>query len=139
MTFRDFPIKSVIISGNLQSKLTYKLCPITEFSEGVWNLSLVSLAYFCNLENIDYICSISCNLITSQKYNTNNQVELYDQPLGIFVLKTGSKTTKSFEKTWFYINALSSDLNISVKNQSNQEDIKIDCEFHIQLFFQRVK
>ena len=101
------PIKSVVISGNLFDGISYKLCPITEFSDGVWNLSLFALGYNCNLRDIDYICSVSCNLITAQKYNLRNEVELYEQPLGIFVLKTGPKKTINFEKTWFYINSLS--------------------------------
>ena len=133
------PIKSVVISGNLLDGISYKLCPITEFSEGVWNLTLSSLGYYCNIPDIDNICSVSCNLVTAQKYNSNNEVELYEQPFGIFILKQGPKKTFTFEKTWFYINSLSSELNVTVKNEQNQQKLRINCDFYIQLLFRRVK
>ena len=80
------PIKSVVIAGNLQNDdLIYKLCPSTEFSEGVWNICIVSLAYFCK-NDVKEVCEVSSNLVKSQKYTPNSEVELYDQPFTLFVL-----------------------------------------------------
>ena len=64
------PIKSVIISGNLKNtKLTYKLCPVTEFADGVWNIAIKCVSYVCLNENFKENCKISCNLSKAQKWN----------------------------------------------------------------------
>lgn len=140
MSTYDFPIKSVVIVGNLNSSLKYKLCPLTEFSEGKWNMCLYSAAYSCNINDVNSICSISCNLVKAQKYNLNNEIELYEQPLGICQIQSVvSKRTFNYEKTWFYINSLSNELEISIKNESNQQKLSINCEMYIQLLFRRVK
>ena len=133
------PLKSVIISGNLNNSVVYKLCPITEFSEGIWNLTLLSVGYSCNVPNFNSVCSLSCNLITSSKFNSNFEVELYEQPLGMFLIKSGPPATINFEKTWFHINTLSNELKISIKNERNREKLKVDCDMYIQVLFRRVK
>ena len=140
MSTFDFPVKSVIIVGNLNRTLKYKLCPLTEFSEGKWNLSLFSAAYSCNTNDVNEICSITCNLVKAQKYNLNNEVELYEQPLGICQIQSAvSKKTFNYEKTWFYINSLSNELEISIINLTDQQKLSINCEMYIQLLFRRVK
>ena len=134
------PIKSVIISGNLNNTITYKLCPITEFSEGVWNLSILSVAYACNQNDVNFICSLACNLVKAQKYNLNNEVELYEQPLAVFRIESATPLKVfNFEKTWFYINALSNELKITIKNERNQQNLQINCDVFVQLLFRRVK
>ena len=91
---RKAPIKSIIISGNLKNKdLKYKLCPVNEFSEGVWNVAILSIAYFCAVDNFYEHCQISCNLAKAQKFNSENfQVELYEQPFALFSVEEGRKT-----------------------------------------------
>ena len=86
------PIKSVIISANLQKGLKYRLCPSTEFSEGVWNITISNIGYICNIPNYQEICEISCNVVKAQKYNETFEVQTYDQPFGIFVLESKKKT-----------------------------------------------
>ena len=88
------PCKSVIISGNLKNNdLKYKLCPVNEFSEGVWNISILSIAYFCKAENFEEHCQVSCNLAKAQKFNDISfEVETYNQPFGIFLLEEGKRT-----------------------------------------------
>ena len=94
-------IKSVIVSGNLNDNLVYKLCPNTEFSDGAWNVTIKSIGYSCLVPNFKDLCQISCNLVKSQRYKDSYEVESYDQPFNIFLLET--KTTslnlgKSFIK-----------------------------------------
>jgi hypothetical protein len=89
------PIKSVIISGNLNKKLFYKLCPNNEFSDGYWNISINTVAYSCRIANFNVLCELTCNLVRGQKYNDSFQVESYDHPLAIFLLET-TKTTIHF-------------------------------------------
>ena len=82
------PIKSVLLIGKVSSALIYRLCPSTEFSEGVWNLCLSSIAYSCTTPNIEELCSISCNMVKSQRFNQEFIVESYEQPLGLCLIKT---------------------------------------------------
>ena len=89
------PVKSVIISGNLQNEvLTYKLCPSSEFSDGVWNICILSLGYTCNENDVSEICEVTCNLVKSQKYNHNSEVESYDQPFSLFLLDSTNSRKK---------------------------------------------
>ena len=92
------PVKSVIISGNLQNDLVYKLCPPTEFSEGVWNIAINDIGFQVNVKNFEALCQISSNIVKAQKYNDSFEVESYDQPFGIFTLKSKEKTTIHFGK-----------------------------------------
>ena len=88
------PIKSVVIYGNLQNdNLTYKLCPSSEFSEGVWNICISSLGYICKT-NVNELCEVSCNLVKSQKYNNNFEVESYDEPFTLFLLESSANSKK---------------------------------------------
>ena len=85
------PIKSVIINGNLKdTKLIYKLCPITEFSDGVWNVAVKSVSYVCRNQSFKENCKISCNLSKAQQWNNSSQVESYEQPFGVFCVEEGN-------------------------------------------------
>ena len=82
------PIKSVLISGNLNSDLIYKLYPSTEFSEGGWNMTISSIAYTFNNDIVlKELCAISSNLVKSQKLNKNSEIETYEQPFLLFLLE----------------------------------------------------
>ena len=87
------PIKSFILTGNLnQNCLIYKLCPVTELSEGVWNMTVCSVAYSCEIQNFEEFFQISCNLVKAQRFNdTSFEVESYNQPFGIFKLQRGKR------------------------------------------------
>ena len=83
------PIKSIIISGNLQNDdLVYKLCPSTEFSEGVWNIAVIGISYSCDIRDVEELCEISCNIVKAQKYNNSFEVQSYNQPFAIFLLES---------------------------------------------------
>jgi hypothetical protein len=87
------PIKSVLLHGNLnrQNSIKYQMCPSTEFSEGVWNISIASIGFSCLERNVNELSCVSCNLVKSQKFNTNQEIENYQQPFGIFKIETGVK------------------------------------------------
>ena len=90
------PIKSVIINGNLKNnRLIYKLCPVTEFSNGVWNIAVKAVSYYCTTENYKELCKISCNLVKAQKFNKSYEVECYEQPFGVFILEEGKHIINS--------------------------------------------
>ena len=142
MTYRYSPIKSVLLKGSIKDFIVYKLCPITEFSEGVWQLSLFSIAYTVPpiVNEFNDFYSISCNLVKGQKYSISNEVENYELPLSTFILRNKpTKLTRNivyFEKQWFHINALSNELKISLNNENNVNFV-YDSEIYIQVLFQR--
>jgi hypothetical protein len=137
---RYFPIKSVLLKGRIQQSVTYKLCPGTEFSEGVWNLSLLSLTYsvITSDQTNKEVFSISCNQVKGHQFSSSNEVESYNQPLSTFIVDHKLKTKNvNFEKLWFHINSISNELKFSFKNESN-EAFEYDCEIYLQVLFQRI-
>ena len=142
MTYRYFSPKSVLLKGSIKDFIVYKLCPITEFSEGTWQLSIVSLAYkvLPIVNEINDFFTVSCNLIKGQKYSTSNEVENYELPLSTFILENKPTTLTQriiyFEKNWFHINALSSELKIRLNNENNV-NFFYNAEIYIQVLFQR--
>jgi hypothetical protein len=137
--FSSSYIKSVIISGNLNVKnsISYKLCPnSTEFGQGLWNVSIPSISFSCNVPNVREVCQLSCNLVKSQRWNRTNEIESYQQPFGMFILNTASKTVY-FDKVWFKINTYSSEFIISVTN-INDDDLNFDCFVSVHVLFQKI-
>ena len=131
------PLKSIILSGNLNQNLKYQLCPVTEFSEGVWNITVCSIGYSC-VENFFEHCEISCNLSKAQKFNEAFQVETYNQPFGLFLLHNGKRTIY-FDKNWLYLNSHSNELQIFISKVNSNEVLKLDCNVFVHCLFQRVK
>jgi hypothetical protein len=130
--------KSVIISGNLNRNqpLTYKLCPnSTEFSQGLWNVSIPSISYTCHQRNVNELCQISCNFVKSQRWN-QNEIETYQQPFGVFVLETLTKTI-SFDQKWFKLKSDTNELIVSLTNM-NEDVVNIDCFVAVLVMFQKV-
>ena len=51
--------------------------------------SVKSVSFSCEIENYKELCKISCNLVKGQKVNNSFEVEAYEQPFGLFILKNG--------------------------------------------------
>ena len=147
MSFKYSPVKSVLLKGTLKSNsdqtIIYKLCPINEFSEGIWNLSIQSLSYSVtrNQNNINDLFSVSCNVIKGQKLSESNEVENYNQPLCMFVINNlpnqSQRNIIYFNKQWFHINALSNEVKFEFKNEDNPFFV-YESQVTIQVLFQRV-
>jgi hypothetical protein len=131
---------SVLLKGSIKSKIVYKLSPSTEFSEGVWNLSLASISYSTSsTNNIKDIYSITCNVIKGQKFSVSNEVETYDQTLNIVVIDTSlQKNTIYFNSQWFHINAISNEIKFVFKNETTTNDINSDISVYLHVIFQKV-
>jgi hypothetical protein len=142
MSGRYFPIKSVILKGKLNENIVYRLCPITEFSEGIWCLSVRSLSYTINAlpNQIKNLFSISCNQIKGQKFSSSNEIETYNQPLSMFLIKNDpNEVTKNviyFDTQWFHINALSNELKFVLTNEENNA-FAYQSDICVQIIFQR--
>jgi hypothetical protein len=139
MALRYHAIKSVLIQGKIKEKLVYKLYPSNEFSEGVWNLCLVSISYSTDTnDNVKDIFSISCNVVKNQRFSESNEIEIYDQPLNSFLLDTSlKKNTIYFGTQWFHINAISNEIKFCLKNETSQE-ILFNAKIFAQVIFQRI-
>jgi hypothetical protein len=133
------PIKSVVVSGNLKSTIKYLLCPPTEFRTGVWNISLSSIATSCHTRNVKEICTISCNMVNADKYNKNNEVEVFEQPLAMTLIESDKPKVQNLDKTWFYMNTFANELIVNVRNVVSEEKLNIDCDIYAIFLFQRVK
>ena len=147
MSPKHFAVKSVLLKGTLKSSsdqtVIYKLCPINEFSEGIWNLCIQSISYSvpANRNNINDLFSVTCNVIKGQKLSVNNEVEIYNQPLCMFVFNNvrnqSQRNIVYFDKQWFHINALSNELKFSLTNQDNLI-YNYDLQIILHVVFQRV-
>ena len=142
MAYKYFPMKSVILKGTLKRGLVYRLYPNTEFSEGLWNLTILSISYSLNVNNINDIFSVCCNLVKAHKISQLNEVENYEQPLGVFHLKNiqneaETKKVIYFDKHWFQINALSNEVKFILKNETN-ENFNYDCDLIMHVSFQKI-
>lgn len=131
--------KSIIISGNLNTNqpLTYKLCPnSTEFSQGLWNVSIPSISFICDERNVKELCQFSCNFVKSQRWNQRNEIETYQQPFGVFVLETSTKTI-TFDQKWFKLNSDTNELIVSLTNM-NEDVLNINCFVAVLVMFQKI-
>jgi hypothetical protein len=137
MSLKNFTIKSALLQGPIKKKLVYQLCPSTEFSEGVWNLSIASVSYSTNNpDDKKDIFSISCNVVKSQKLSSSNEIENYNQPLNTFLIETKKKQTIYFNAHWFRINAISNELKFTIKNETNST-IEYDGLVYLHVLFQK--
>jgi len=122
--------KSVQIKGNLkinQGILKYKPYPSREFNNTYKLIAIDNAAYFSN-EPVNTVCTLTCNFVKSQAYNTNYQISSYEQPLQSFVINTNKKfQLKNFTIAWFVINSVSEELVFTFRDfDTNLLDKDID-------------
>ena len=80
--------KSVYVEGNIQNgPITYICYPVNEFSQAKWLVAVNSVT-FDSVENISKTCAITCNFVTSQRRTSKGEIEIYEQPLNVFHMKT---------------------------------------------------
>ena len=88
MTKMNIAEKSVFVDGNIQNgQITYVCYPINEFSQGKWLIAVNSVT-FDSTENISKTCAITCNFVTGQRRTPRGDIEVYEQPLNVFHIKT---------------------------------------------------
>lgn len=136
---QHFSVKSVLLKATLKKPLSYNLYPPTEFSDGIWNVAIVSLSYSSNQEiQVKDVFSISCNFVKGQKISTTNEIESYNQPFTTFLFE-GTVLVKTiyFETRWFHMNALSNELKFLCKNETNAQ-FQYNASVLIQVLFQRI-
>ena len=90
----NFAEKSVLVSGNLKDgSIRYVCYPVNEFSQTRWLIAINSVT-FDSTENIAKTCAISCNFVTGKKRSANGDIEIYQEPLNMFHLKTTATASR---------------------------------------------
>ena len=90
----NFAEKSVIVTGNLKDgPLSYVCYPSNEFSQNRWLIAINSVT-FDSTETLAKTCCVSCNFVTAKKRSANGEIEIYQEPLNIFHLKTSPNATR---------------------------------------------
>lgn len=113
--------KCVQIKANLSTEtLTYKPYPSNEFNNSYKFIAIESVAYYAN-EDIDNICTLSCNFVKSQAYNERNEVSSFEQPLKSFLINSRKFQQKNFNIVWYLINSVSEELKFTVRNFRGQK------------------
>lgn len=134
----NFVKKSVVLQGTLNKDLEYRPFSSSEFTKEL-SLFCCSNITYKSTQDIDELCTISCNFITSQKLE-NGQIRSYEQPITSFRLTTSSTKPKGFQNfpvLWFTFNNVSDVLKISLRNQGGQKiDTANQCEISLLLMFQ---
>lgn len=129
--------KSVQIKANLsREKLKYRPFPTNEFSDIYSQIAVNNVTFYCQ-KNLNTICTISCNLIKSQKFTKSYEIESYELPLQSFELKTietGSYKCIRFNPNWFSINSLAEELIFSIK-KFDETEFNENCDFMLNIHF----
>lgn len=118
--------KSIILRSNLKKgQLNYKPCPSNELQ----NFTCLSIGSVSTItkEEVDISCTISCNFITSQRFNENSQIETFEMPLQSFLINAKKYQLSRFNFAWFSFNSRSELLIFTFKD-SDQKLIKKDID-----------
>jgi len=126
--------KSLLLSGTLggNRKLVYKPCPSTEFVNGRWFVQINSFATVCRQEGSSALCTLKSNFVRNKQFSGQGEVITYEQPLIQFLIEHG-KTMHHIHSEPFYMNAISEQFEISLKNDETEENTVAD--FYILLSF----
>lgn len=90
----NYADKSINVNGNLnQGPVRYTCYPVNEFSQGKWLISINSVT-FDSTQNYSNTCAITCNFVTSKKRSTNGDIQIYEEPLNIFHLKSSQTASR---------------------------------------------
>lgn len=109
--------KSVQIKANLLiENLKYRPFPLREFQTNIRFIAISNITVFSTIEDIDTVCTISCNFVKSERVN-GGLIETYELPLKTFLInQTERFQCYNFEPTWFLINSATDELIFTVKD-----------------------
>ena len=133
--------KSVVLKGDLKNdKLFYKPVEDELRRKKLSYIAISSVSYKC-AARINSAVSISCNHVTSRKYNVNSRrIENYELPLTIFQLKTTGQdniVVSRITPQWFEINTLSEILEFNFINMETDQTLVLNavCDVIVGVFF----
>lgn len=133
------PIKTLFLKGTLKNGLASFLVNVEPFQKGVWQVSLDSISFdipeLSNL-NINYLCSLSCNWITSETFNSLNQL-ITESPCIFQFNIIRAKDCIFNTKTWFEINALTQFIIFEILDLDSNSPFLHEGKINILLQIQR--
>ena len=68
-------IKSVLLSGNTRTNISYTCYPVNEFSRGRWQMCVNSLSYETE-ELLSLSCVVTCNFVMGQLRTKNGDIRI---------------------------------------------------------------
>jgi len=118
--------KTVQISANLKKEnLIYRPYPRDEVKYNSY-LKILSVA-FESTEEHNYICNITSNCVSAERYNHKGDIETYQEVLQCFKLVTKNQDggiIRFSNSEWFYINGHPNNLIWSIQKMQTNADIK---------------
>ena len=95
--------RSVCVTGNLQNgPISYTCYPVNEFNNGKYLIAVNSVV-FDSTENISLTSMITCNFVTNTERSARGEIEIYQEPLNIFHLKTCATLTRGIFRFCKYV------------------------------------
>lgn len=130
----QFNSKTLLLRANLsKERLIYKPINATEL-QNFKKLSVVSIAWQAN-EEIQSVCSISCNFIKDQILDSNSQLVSYQMPMGAFLINNKKINLKSFNPSWFLLVSRSEEIIFRIDDFKGKE-VKLDIDIALTISFQ---
>jgi len=131
-------IKVVNLTGNIQSNLSYKLCPNTEFSIGHWQ---IAISTFCveAFQDINAFINITSNASVNQRFD-KGRVSVYEQPLNTVHLniKNKAKSINRFSMPIFLdVNRQSEDIDINFYDSLTGKKCDFNAKVSLNVMFRR--
>jgi len=115
-----FIVKSVAIRGNLKKgKLSYKPFPAQEFFQLKW-ISIGSIAFIAK-DQVNTVCTISCNFVKSQCFDSESRPQSYEEPLQSFLISNKNYQLNRYSFNWFLMNSITEELIFTIRNFENQK------------------
>lgn len=133
------PIKTFFLRGTLKNGKVSCFVNVEPLQIGLWQLSLDSISFdfpkLTNL-NINYLCSLSCSWITSETFNSQNQLVTESPTIFQFSL-VKAKGCIFINKAWFEINALTQLITFEILNLDSDAPFLEEGKINILLLIQR--
>lgn len=134
-----YPVNVLFLNDRLLNGKVKLVIPFENFKSGIWQLAIDSLSFELRVKprpNVQWLCGLKCNWITSIQFDKN--LQLISQSPIILQFKISSQKECLFNnKTWFDIHALSETLSFEIIDLANDEPLPLDCRINILVLCQR--
>ena len=142
----DFPIRSVILKGNLitlNSTLTYNLLNVQAVAskKHVWEICVKEIGYENKTNaSISQFAQIQCNLIHDIRLH-DFKTQSYLPSIACLLLKAANREKKIvyFEKTWFEVNTPNDEIRLTFKDITTEREITTNCDIFVTLLMRQKK
>jgi hypothetical protein len=132
-------VKNYFLSGNLANdNLKLRAHNYQELGRGVWHMS-INQCLLENYTNEEYCVGLSTNYVKGYRSSDTFDVTSTFSVLNVFILEKEKKQEKHFQNVWHCVNNFSDELMISLFDLKTNKKLKINCDIHLVIQFQRVQ